>query len=99
MARGFARRVRLFHERIETRFHASRRAGPGLAAVFLASYPDPSLTGAPASDPGFLPKLATEVAFPNPKFNRPVELTEPRDGSGLLFVVEWHKATIQSSPE
>jgi glucose/arabinose dehydrogenase len=35
-----------------------------------------------------LPKLKTEVAFPNLKFNRPVSLAEPGDGSGLLFVVE-----------
>lgn len=78
------------------RFLASRRVGLGLAAVLLA----PSLGSAVAlaDEPGLLPKLATEVAFPNVKFDRPVELTEPRDGRGLLFVVEQHKATIQSFP-
>lgn len=36
-----------------------------------------------------LPRLKTEVAFPNLKrFDRPVSLAEPGDGSGLLFVVE-----------
>ena len=35
-----------------------------------------------------LPKLKTEVAFPGLKFNRPVVLVEPGDGSNLLFVVE-----------
>src|SRR5690349_16490314 len=45
-----------------------------------------------------LPKLATEVAFKNLNFNRPVVLSYPDDGSKLLFVVEQHEATIQSFP-
>jgi glucose/arabinose dehydrogenase len=46
-----------------------------------------------------LPKLKTEVAFPNIRFDRPVALAYPDDGSNLLFVVEQHKATIQSFPD
>ena len=46
-----------------------------------------------------LPKLKTEVAFPNIKFERPVALDYPKDGSNLLFVVEQHKGTIQSFPD
>jgi glucose/arabinose dehydrogenase len=46
-----------------------------------------------------LPKLKTEVAFPNIRFDRPVALAYPDDGSNLLFVAEQHKATIQSFPD
>ncbi len=46
-----------------------------------------------------LPRLKTEVAFPNVKFDRPVALAYPEDGSNLLFVVEQHQATIQSFPD
>jgi glucose/arabinose dehydrogenase len=35
-----------------------------------------------------LPKLKTEVAFPNVKFTRPVAFADPGDGSNLLFVNE-----------
>jgi glucose/arabinose dehydrogenase len=45
-----------------------------------------------------LPKLATEVAFPNLRFDRPVTLAYPDDGSNLLFVVEQHQAKIWSFP-
>ncbi|CAN5853134.1 PQQ-dependent sugar dehydrogenase [soil metagenome] len=45
-----------------------------------------------------LPKLNTEVAFPNLRFNRPVVLAYPDDESNLLFVVEQHTATIYSFP-
>ncbi len=45
-----------------------------------------------------LPKLATEVAFPNLKFDRPVALAYPDDGSNLLFVVEQHQAKVWSFP-
>jgi len=43
-----------------------------------------------ASVPAFaaLPRLKTEVAFPNLRFNRPVVLADPGDGSNLLFVNE-----------
>jgi glucose/arabinose dehydrogenase len=46
-----------------------------------------------------LPKLKTEVAFPNLRFDRPVALAYPNDGSNLLFVNEQHKGTIQSFPD
>jgi glucose/arabinose dehydrogenase len=45
-----------------------------------------------------LPDLATRVAFPNLRFDRPVALAYPDDGSGLLFVVEQHQAKIWSFP-
>src|SRR4051812_28924900 len=51
-----------------------------------------------APDDTTLPKLSTEVAFPNVKFDRPVALAYPDDGSGLLFVAEQHRAVIQSFP-
>ncbi len=54
-----------------------------------------SARGVVAAD---LPKLTTEVAFPNLKFNRPVALAYPNDGSNLLFVNEQHEGTIQSFP-
>ena len=46
-----------------------------------------------------MPKMKTEVAFPNLSFNRPVALAYPADGSNLLFVVEQHVAKIQSFPD
>ena len=45
-----------------------------------------------------LPALTTRVAFPNLKFDRPVALAYPDDGSNLLFVVEQHQAKIWSFP-
>lgn len=45
-----------------------------------------------------LPKLKTVVAFPNLKFDRPVAMAYPDDGSNLLFVVEQHVARVQSFP-
>jgi glucose/arabinose dehydrogenase len=45
-----------------------------------------------------LPRLRTEVAFPGLRFDRPVTLAYPDDGSGLLFVVEQHAARIWSFP-
>ena len=42
--------------------------------------------------------MATEVAFPNLTFDRPVALAYPEDGSNLLFVVEQHQARIWSFP-
>ena len=64
-----------------------------LAAAFLVA-----TVGSNALADG-LPKLKTEVAFPNLKFDRPVALDYPRDGSNLLFVAEQHKGTIQSFPD
>jgi len=53
-------------------------------------------SGFASADEPALPKLKTEVAFPNLKFDRPVALAYPNDGKNLLFVVEQHKAKIQS---
>jgi glucose/arabinose dehydrogenase len=47
---------------------------------------------------GSLPALATKVAFPNLKFDRPVAFGAPDDGSNLFFVNEQHTATIWSFP-
>lgn len=61
-----------------------------LAAVLLA------MIGSRAS--ADLPKLKTEVAFPNLRFDRPVCLAYPDDDGNLLFVVEQHAAMIWSFP-
>lgn len=45
-----------------------------------------------------LPKLSTTVAFPNLKFNRPVAMAYPNDGTDLLYVVEQHEAKVWSFP-
>jgi glucose/arabinose dehydrogenase len=45
-----------------------------------------------------LPRLKPVVAFPNLRFDRPVVLDSPRDGSDLLFVVEQHTAKVYSFP-
>src|SRR5207248_8554063 len=55
-------------------------------------------TPAPAQNAAALPKLATAVAFPNLRFDRPVVLAYPDDGRNLLFVVEQHQAKIWSFP-
>jgi glucose/arabinose dehydrogenase len=47
---------------------------------------------------GGLPALATKVAFPNLRFDRPVALAYPDDGSGLLFVAEQHQSRVWSFP-
>ena len=69
-----------------------RRVLPALLIVLTS----PAL--ASAQDAATLPKLATEVAFPNLKFDRPVALAYPDDGGNLLFVVEQHQAKIWSFP-
>jgi glucose/arabinose dehydrogenase len=56
----------------------------------------PALTLAQNAPP--LPKLATAVAFPNLKFDRPVAMDYPNDGGNLLFVVEQHQAKVWSFP-
>src|SRR3982751_6470019 len=43
-----------------------------------------------------LPQLVTQVAFPNLRFDRPVAMAYPDDGSNRLFVIEQHRATVQS---
>ncbi len=53
---------------------------------------------APAVADTGLPKLATAIAFPNLKFDRPVALAFPGDDSNLLFVAEQHTALIWSFP-
>src|SRR5438046_3979168 len=53
---------------------------------------------AAAQDAKPLPKLTTAVAFPNLRFDRPVAMDYPRDGSNLLFVVEQFQAKIWSFP-
>jgi glucose/arabinose dehydrogenase len=53
---------------------------------------------APGTAQSTLPRLATQVAFPNLQFDRPVTLAYPDDGGNLLFVVEQHQARIQSFP-
>ncbi len=53
---------------------------------------------AAAEDASALPKLATEVAFPKLKFDRPVVLAYPNDGRNLLFVNEQQQARIWSFP-
>jgi glucose/arabinose dehydrogenase len=68
------------------------RAARAAALIALAAIIRP----APAR--AELPKLATEVAFPNLRFDRPVVLAYPDDGSNLLFVVEQHRPAIQSFP-
>jgi glucose/arabinose dehydrogenase len=47
---------------------------------------------------GSLPALTAKVAFPNLRFDRPVALASPDDGTNLLFVAEQHTATIWSFP-
>ena len=52
----------------------------------------------PAPNVASLPKLTTAVAFPNLRFDRPVTMAYPSDGSNLLFVVEQHAKKIWSFP-
>ncbi len=84
---------------------AARMLPMALVTLSLALLPA-SLTSeaqagppAPLQDPAGLPKLKTEVAYPNLKFDRPVALAYPEDGSNLLFVAEQHKATVVSFPD
>ncbi len=67
----------------------------GLPTALLALA---ALTGPlPAADTsGALPKLVTQVAFPNLRFDRPVAMAYPDDGSNRLFVVEQHQAKVWS---
>ncbi len=56
-------------------------------------------TIAPASADDGLPQLTTRVAFPNLRFDRPVAMAYPRDGSNLLFVAEQHQGKVWSFPD
>jgi glucose/arabinose dehydrogenase len=85
-----------------------RRVRPGRAAlsglIIASVLASPrvraaDIPGMPASSSATLPALATQVAFPNLQFDRPVVLADPGDGSGLLFVVEQHQARIWSFPD
>ena len=69
-----------------------------ITASFFLSLTALSQVLAASDDAKPLPKLKTEVAFPNLKFDRPVAMDYPRDGSNLLFVVEQHQAKIWSFP-
>lgn len=51
-----------------------------------------------ADDVKSLPQLTTEVAFPNLKFDLPVAMDHPNDGSNLLFVIEQHQGKVWSFP-
>lgn len=70
----------------------------GLALAVAAFAGRPASAAGPQGEGQPLPKLVTEVAFPNLTFDRPVVLTYPKDDSGLLFVVEQHTARIFSFP-
>ncbi len=65
-------------------------------ALLLAVLASTARAEGPANMP--MPKMRTEVAFPNLTFDRPVALAYPDDASNLLFVTEQHKGTIQSFP-
>jgi glucose/arabinose dehydrogenase len=69
-----------------------------LAAGLLALGLGLALASPRAATAADLPRLATEVAFPNLRFDRPVVLAYPDDGSHLLFVVEQHQKKIYSFP-
>ena len=71
------------------------KSGLPTALLALAAFTGP-LPAAEKS--GALPKLATQVAFPNLRFDRPVAMAYPDDGSNRLFVVEQHQAKIWSFP-
>lgn len=62
-----------------------------LAAATAATAPLPAAENGTA-----LPKLATQVAFPHLRFDRPVAMAYPDDGTNRLFVVEQHQARIWS---
>jgi glucose/arabinose dehydrogenase len=68
-----------------------------LAALVVAAAPKAQAQSEPTASKD-LPKLATEVAFPNLRFDRPVTLAYPEDGRGLLFVLEQHQAKVWSFP-
>jgi glucose/arabinose dehydrogenase len=65
------------------------------ALLALAAFTGPL----PAAEkPGALPKLTTQVAFPNLRFDRPVAMAYSDDGSNRLIVIEQHQAKIWSFP-
>ncbi len=46
-----------------------------------------------------LPKLATRLAFPNLRFDRPVALDYPKGAGNRYYIVEQHTASIWSFPD
>ena len=83
---------------------ASRQDGPGSrrGPAGTVTTADPA-EDTPAAGPGgvpapALPRLATEVAFPGLRFERPVAMAYPDDGGNLLFVVE-QRGRIWSFPD
>ncbi|MDR3637782.1 MAG: PQQ-dependent sugar dehydrogenase [Isosphaeraceae bacterium] len=70
--------------------------GVALAVAADAAVAQQSKTPTGTAPAAGLPALATTVAFPNLRFDRPVALAYPDDGSNLLFVAEQHQAKIQS---
>jgi glucose/arabinose dehydrogenase len=75
----------------------ARVAGLGLAlAECLGSAC--AQTGETPAKVAPLPKLATAVAFPGLKFDRPLEMAYPRGDGNLLFVAE-QKGVIRSFPD
>ena len=71
----------------------ARRASIAIATLTLGLAMS---ADASAQAPSGLPKLKTALAFPNLRFDRPVALAYPDDGSNILFVAEQHKGIIQS---
>ncbi len=67
----------------------------GVPSALLALLSLP-LSVSAADESSALPRLATRVAFPNLRFDRPVAMAYPDDGSNRLFVVEQHQARIYS---
>jgi glucose/arabinose dehydrogenase len=71
------------------------KIGPATALLALMAITGPL----PAADKdATLPRLATQVAFPNLRFDRPVAMAYPDDGGNRLFVVEQHQGRIWSFP-
>ncbi|WP_337173824.1 PQQ-dependent sugar dehydrogenase [Paludisphaera sp.] len=68
---------------------------PTLVAAALAAC---LAVGTAAAQPAELPKVDTQVAYPNLKFDRPVALDYPREDPGRYYVAEQHQAKIWSFP-
>jgi glucose/arabinose dehydrogenase len=69
----------------------------GLTTALLSLACLTSPRPAAAQDSGkSLPRLEVQVAFPNLRFDRPVAMADPGDGSNRLFVVEQHQAKVWS---
>ncbi|HEX3450557.1 MAG TPA: PQQ-dependent sugar dehydrogenase, partial [Isosphaeraceae bacterium] len=81
---------------------ASSAIRPGSGSPPSADALAVSANGAPGLEPKAstspaLPRLATQVAFPNLQFERPVAMAYPDEGGNLLFVVE-QRGRIWSFP-